>query len=139
VDNYEASVIFLVGGYQYIASAIVMNFGYTFRQPWYRNFVFVFLVLTWTILMLVVALHESTLSCLFRVNCENEVSVQTWDSALLLQLFPSETNARCRGSLSLEELGAVGDTIRVDPDQQYFQLDSHACRLSIQDCWHYGG
>jgi predicted P-type ATPase len=75
VDNYEASVMFLVGGYQYIASAIVMNFGYTFRQPWYQNYVFVFLLLIWTILMLVVALHESPLSCLFRVNCENEVSV----------------------------------------------------------------
>jgi magnesium-transporting ATPase (P-type) len=87
VDNYEASVIFVVGGYQYIASAVVMNFGYTFRRPWYHNYVFVFLVLTWTIAMLVVALHESKLSCLFRVNCDNEVSLQTGGNVLLLPSF----------------------------------------------------
>jgi hypothetical protein len=134
VDNYEASVMFLVGGYQYIASAIVMNFGYTFRQPWYRNFVFVFLVSTWTILMVVVALCESPISCLFRVNCENEVSVQRGDNVLHLSTPCCDTNA----VFAVQEFGAVGDTHRADPDQQYIQHDSHARRLSVQDCGHYG-
>jgi magnesium-transporting ATPase (P-type) len=77
VDNYEASVIFIVGGSQYISSAIVMNFGNTFRQPWYRNYVFVFFALTWTIFFLVATLYPSSFSCIFRVNCENEVRNHT--------------------------------------------------------------
>jgi predicted P-type ATPase len=73
-DNYEASVIFIVGGYQYIASAIVMNFGHTFRRPWYRNYIFVFLASTWSLLFFLLTVYPSTLSCIWRVNCNNEVS-----------------------------------------------------------------
>jgi hypothetical protein len=36
------------------------------------------------------------------------------------------------------EFGTVGDALRVDPDQQYFQHDSHAHGVSTQACGHYG-
>jgi hypothetical protein len=38
-DNYEASVIIIVTGYQYISSAAAF-IGYTFRHSWWRNYVF---------------------------------------------------------------------------------------------------
>jgi hypothetical protein len=72
-DNYESSVLFVVGGYQYISSAIVLNYGYTFRQAWYRNFLFVLLSVTWNLFFLVMTIHPSTFSCIWRVNCTNEV------------------------------------------------------------------
>jgi predicted P-type ATPase len=72
-DNYESTVIFLIGGYQYIASAMVLNFGYTFRQSWWRNYVFVLLSLTWTSFFFVMTIYPSSFSCVWRVNCENEV------------------------------------------------------------------
>jgi predicted P-type ATPase len=73
-DNYETQVLFLVGGNQYINSAMALNFGYTFRKAWYRNYVFVFLSLTWTLFVFVMTLYPSEFSCIWRVNCDNEVS-----------------------------------------------------------------
>jgi cation-transporting ATPase 13A3/4/5 len=74
VDNYEASVLFVVGGWQYIATAIALNFGYTWREHWIRNFVFVNLALFYTLLHIFVTTYPSSVSCIFRVNCDNEVS-----------------------------------------------------------------
>jgi magnesium-transporting ATPase (P-type) len=72
-DNYEASVLFVVGGYQYIASAIALNFGYTFRASWWRNYVFVLLAILWTVIIFLMTTYPSSFSCLWRVNCDNEV------------------------------------------------------------------
>jgi len=71
-DNYEAQVLFLVTGYQYISSAMAFNFGYSFRANWFRNWIFVTLVLAYTVIHWVIIIHPGKLSCLWRVNCTNE-------------------------------------------------------------------
>ena len=72
-DNYESSVLFVVGGYQYIASAIALNFGYSFRASWWRNYLFVLLATLWTVFVFVMTIYPSSFSCIWRVNCDNEV------------------------------------------------------------------
>lgn len=72
-DNYETTVLFLIGGMQYISSAIALNFGYTWRENFWKNYVFVALAITFTVFQYVVCLHPSAFSCIWRVNCENEV------------------------------------------------------------------
>ena len=76
-DNYESATLFVVGGYQYVASAIALNFGYTFRESWWKNYIFVFLSFTWTLFQFVMTLYPSSFSCIWRVNCSNEVSIYT--------------------------------------------------------------
>lgn len=71
-DNYESTTVFLVTGYQYISSAMAWNFGYEFRTGWLRNYSFVLLVVAFTALHFYVTLVPGTLSCIFRVNCDNE-------------------------------------------------------------------
>jgi cation-transporting ATPase 13A3/4/5 len=71
-DNYEAEVIFLVGGFQYITTAMAFNFGYEFRLGWFRNYVFVILSTAFAFIHLYITLVPGELSCVFRVNCENE-------------------------------------------------------------------
>lgn len=71
-DNYESSVVFLVSGYQYMTSAMAFNFGYKYRAGWIYNWRFLFFVMTWTIIHFTVILYPSSLSCYFRVNCEND-------------------------------------------------------------------
>jgi magnesium-transporting ATPase (P-type) len=73
-DNYESSVLFIVGGFQYIASAMALNFGNTIRQTWWKNYVFVAFSFLWTLFILIVTVYPSRFSCIFRVNCSNEVS-----------------------------------------------------------------
>lgn len=70
-DNYESEVIWLVSGYQYISSAMAFNYGFEFRQGWFRNYVFVGLVVVFTATHVVAILVPSRLSCIFRVNCDN--------------------------------------------------------------------
>jgi len=74
-DNYEATVLFLVVGYQFISSAMTYNFGYNFREGWFQNRLFVLLVCIFTIIHFYVTLVPGSLSCMFRVNCSNDVSV----------------------------------------------------------------
>jgi magnesium-transporting ATPase (P-type) len=71
-DNYESSVIFIVSGYQYITSAMAYNFGFQYRAGWFKNWRFIFFAIAWTIIHFTVILFPSTLSCFFRVNCEND-------------------------------------------------------------------
>jgi len=71
-DNYEAEVIFIVTGYQFISSACAYNFGFTHRSPWIRNYIFVILVVGFTVVHFIATLHPSRLSCFFRVNCTNK-------------------------------------------------------------------
>jgi predicted P-type ATPase len=71
-DNYEAQTLFIITGYQYISSAMAYNFGYEFRQSWFQNRWFVILATTFTAIHFFVTLVPTKLSCLWRVNCENE-------------------------------------------------------------------
>jgi cation-transporting ATPase 13A3/4/5 len=75
-DNYEASVIFIVTGYQYISSAMAFNFGFTFRMAWWKNYIFVVLCVSYTVVHFVATLYPSKLSCLWRLNCTNETVVR---------------------------------------------------------------
>jgi magnesium-transporting ATPase (P-type) len=75
-DNYEASVIFLITGYQYISTAMAFNFGYSFRSHWMKNKYFAILSFVFTALHVHITLVPGKFSCFFRVNCSNEVSVR---------------------------------------------------------------
>lgn len=72
-DNYETTVLFLIGGYQYIASAIALNFGYTWRENWFKNYIFVFFAVLFSVMQFVATIYPSEFSCIWRLNCENEV------------------------------------------------------------------
>lgn len=76
-DNYEASVIFIVTGYQYISSAAAYNFGYSFRANWFRNYIFVGFFVIWTAFQFAATLSASKFSCIWRVNCDND-NVVRW-------------------------------------------------------------
>lgn len=71
-DNYESSVLFVISGYQYVSSAMAYNFGFQHRAGWFQNWRFVFFVVVWTVIHFTVVLYPSTLSCFFRVNCDND-------------------------------------------------------------------
>lgn len=71
-DNYETEVLFLVGGFQYVTSAIAFNFGYEFRRNWFRNYLFVALVVFFCTIMIYITFAPGDLSCIWRVNCVNE-------------------------------------------------------------------
>ena len=80
-DNYEASVIFIISGYQYMSSAAAFNFGYSFRQNWFRNYVFVYFFLLWTAVQFSSTLSTSKLSCIWRLNCDNDHVVRSVTSS----------------------------------------------------------
>lgn len=71
-DNYETSVIFIVSGFQYIATAMAYNFGYEFRQGWWRNYLFVLASFAFIFLHFYATLKPGYLSCFWRLNCDNE-------------------------------------------------------------------
>lgn len=71
-DNYETSTIFIITGFQYIISACVYNFGFSNRAIWIKNYAFVILATGFIIVHFYVTLVPGYLSCLFRVNCDNE-------------------------------------------------------------------
>ncbi|KAI9363228.1 E1-E2 ATPase-domain-containing protein [Pilaira anomala] len=58
-DNYESEIIILVVLFQFFNSAAIVNFGTSFRQSWWRNYVLVFLILA----------DPNPYSCMFRINC----------------------------------------------------------------------
>jgi magnesium-transporting ATPase (P-type) len=79
-DNYESSLLFVIGGFQIVASSMVLNYGYSFRQGWLKNYVFVLLSITWMTFVLVMTIYPSRFSCIYRVNCINEVSFTSLSS-----------------------------------------------------------
>eukprot|EP00457_Paulinella_chromatophora_P000918 gb/GEZN01000920.1/.p1 GENE.gb/GEZN01000920.1/~~gb/GEZN01000920.1/.p1 ORF type:complete len:1052 (+),score=142.19 gb/GEZN01000920.1/:316-3156(+) len=85
-DNYETSVTWLVGGWQYVASAMAFNFGGAHRASWFSNWRLVFFVIAFTLLHLVVVLYPSRASCLFRVNCDNQNVVMRITSSDLVPI-----------------------------------------------------
>jgi hypothetical protein len=73
-DNYETSVLFIVGGFQFIASSIALNFGYTWRAAWYKNYWFLVFASIFAAVHVTMTMYPSKLSCIWRVNCSSEVS-----------------------------------------------------------------
>lgn len=71
-DNYEISVVFLIVGSQLISSAAAFNFGYEYRQTWYKNYVFAAIVTGFAAVHIYITLYPGSLSCLWRINCDNE-------------------------------------------------------------------
>jgi cation-transporting ATPase 13A3/4/5 len=71
-DNYESEVVFLVNGCQYFFTAMAFNFGYEWRQAWYRNYVFAALSLAFIAIQFYITLVPGRLSCFWRVNCDND-------------------------------------------------------------------
>lgn len=71
-DNNETTVIFLVASFQFVLSAIPLNFGFEHRASFFRNWLFVSFVVIWVVIHFTVILYPSRLSCFFRVNCENK-------------------------------------------------------------------
>jgi len=81
-DNYETETMFLVIGGQFISTAITYNFGYEWRGNWFSNVKFVGFVIAMAVLHLYVLLVPGYVSCLFRVNCDNENvlrSIAQWE------------------------------------------------------------
>jgi magnesium-transporting ATPase (P-type) len=73
-DTYDSGVIVVIAHFQVIANAFVLNFGYDFRERWYKNRTLVAFACAWFLLIILITVYPSKLSCLFRVNCANEVS-----------------------------------------------------------------
>lgn len=69
---FQASVLFIITGYQYVSSAMAFNWGFSFRSTWWKNYVFVILCIGYTVIHWIATLHPSQLSCVWRLNCTNE-------------------------------------------------------------------
>jgi hypothetical protein len=73
VDAYEIEVIYLILTSQIIINSMILNFGYTFREQWFKNVVFAVISIALCSCVLLFTVHPSKFSCLFRINCTNEV------------------------------------------------------------------
>merc|ERR1712050_384813 len=71
-DNYECSVSFLMSGWQLLSSSLAFSFGFAHRAPWYNNYIFVLILVFWCSLQLFITTSSHKISCLFRVNCDND-------------------------------------------------------------------
>ena len=83
-DNYESETLYLMTGAQLVGSAMVYNFGYEFRQAWWRNYVFAILSIGFFVFQIYIALVPGQASCFFRVNCSNEDVVR----GIVVDLLP---------------------------------------------------
>jgi magnesium-transporting ATPase (P-type) len=86
-DNYEITLIFLITGFQCLCSAMTMNFGYEFRRWWGRNWIFATLSIAFTFIHFWITLVPGSLSCVWRVNCENEYVVRPITKPDLIPIF----------------------------------------------------
>ena len=71
-------------GAQFVGSAMVFNFGYEFRQAWWRNYLFAILSIGFFVFQLYIVLVPGEASCFFRVNCTNENVVR----GIVVDLLP---------------------------------------------------
>ena len=55
-----------------MSSAAAYNFGYSHRANWFRNYIFVFFFTLWTAIHFGATLTVSRLSCIWRLNCDND-------------------------------------------------------------------
>lgn len=71
-DSFEADVLTFMALFQFVNCAMAFNYGYIFRQRWYRNY---FLVLVWAVFISIVSYWEladpNRFGCLMRLNCGN--------------------------------------------------------------------
>ncbi|RCI01675.1 hypothetical protein CU098_004923 [Rhizopus stolonifer] len=69
-DNYEGELLALVCLFQFINNAAVFNFGYKFRQSFWRNYALVFL---WALYLAIASYwtlaDPNAFGCLFRFQC----------------------------------------------------------------------
>ncbi|KAI9277868.1 hypothetical protein BY458DRAFT_532460 [Sporodiniella umbellata] len=69
-DNFEGEILGFVCLFQFINSAAVFNFGYKFRQSFYRNYTLVVLWLLYlTIASYWLLADPNQFGCIFRFNC----------------------------------------------------------------------
>ncbi|PWA00110.1 hypothetical protein BB558_003856 [Smittium angustum] len=69
-DNYEAMTLGLLIMIQFVNCGFISNFGYKFRQIWYKNYVLVVVYLTFVSLLSYIMLaNPNRLGCTFRMNC----------------------------------------------------------------------
>ncbi|KAI7902768.1 uncharacterized protein BX663DRAFT_552164 [Cokeromyces recurvatus] len=69
-DNYEGEVLGIVCLYQFINNAAVFNFGYKFRQSFWRNYTLVCLWLLYLAIASYWTLADpNRFGCMFRFNC----------------------------------------------------------------------
>ena len=54
---------------------MAFNFGYEFRQGYFRNYWFVLVSTTFAFIHFYACMVPGSLSCLFRINCDNEDTV----------------------------------------------------------------
>ncbi|KAK4515331.1 AdoMet-homocysteine methyltransferase [Mucor velutinosus] len=71
-DSFEADVLTFIALFQFVNCAMVFNYGYIFRQRWYRNY---FLIVVWAVFISIVSYWEladpNRFGCLMRLNCGN--------------------------------------------------------------------
>ncbi|KAI8362638.1 hypothetical protein BD560DRAFT_373869 [Blakeslea trispora] len=69
-DNYEGQVLTLVCLFQFINNAAVFNFGYKFRQSFWKNYMLVFLWLLYLAIASYWTLADpNRFGCMFRLQC----------------------------------------------------------------------
>ena len=108
---------------------MAFNFGYEFRQAWIRNYFFVALVLLYTTVHFYITMNPSKLSCLWRVNCENDNVLR---SVTTMEAFPIQNPFNttvmplefCRGLIGIMVANAVvicaWDYFAVNGTRRYF-------------------
>ncbi|KAJ3104777.1 hypothetical protein HDU97_008845 [Phlyctochytrium planicorne] len=69
-DNYEGAVTGIIGTFQIIFAAAVVNIGHTYRMGFFRNWIF---ILVWSGIMVLLIVSTlagpNALSCIFHINC----------------------------------------------------------------------
>ncbi|KAI9306449.1 hypothetical protein BJ944DRAFT_48949 [Cunninghamella echinulata] len=69
-DSYEAEILTFICLFQFINNAAVQNFGYKFRQAFYKNYFLVFLWLLYIAIASYWLLADPNIfGCMFRFNC----------------------------------------------------------------------
>ncbi|ORX52830.1 HAD-like protein [Hesseltinella vesiculosa] len=71
-DSFEADILTFITLYQFVNAGFLFNYGYLFRQSWYRNYL---LLAIWTLFTTIVSYWEladpNPFGCLVRLNCGN--------------------------------------------------------------------
>lgn len=76
-DNYEAEVLALVCLFQFINNAAVFNYGYKFRQSFWRNYTLLFFwMLYFAVTSYWMLADPNRFGCLFRINCGTKEVLQ---------------------------------------------------------------
>ncbi|KAI9260854.1 hypothetical protein EDC94DRAFT_129350 [Helicostylum pulchrum] len=127
-DNYEAEVLALVCLFQFINNAAVFNYGYKFRQAFWKNYVLVFL---WLLYLAVVSswllADPNEFGCMMRFQCgtkevleqlgyNNPPSVEPYNTPLGHNVMPTDFRwklwglciGNCLAALAYEKFVVLG-------------------------------